>query len=416
MNCPVCPTKDIPNNVLVCPNCQTDLGPILRVRELGDSEYNEALRLYEHGAIDTALQHAAAALTAKADFVLAKKLMGKLLMHKGQIAEARFQWDEAKALAPDDSEIDGLLSTAAAATRRRNMRQLIVIAACVIVLIAGVSLLVLRPIRLLTQQLAKANGALAKSELYRNTHSRLDSDFSGIQVELEKSKIAVIKSQQIMEAYRMTHSHTDKEFENTSVMISNLVAQVTGVHYDISNRFAGQTLAQATIPETSNVRQAKVDKTVMPGQPIANADGVNPVLNEQLPTLNSITASGVTISNAASGISVYFDKGIFLRGTLLRPGAKDILTSLGRQLKDFPRNSVLEINGYSAEKPIFSSAVTLGRKRATIVADFLCDSCGFAAQNIAIRGMSLENLPFPNKTLDSKAKNQTVVIRIYKHD
>jgi hypothetical protein len=43
MDCPVCPKRDIEDGQLYCPNCKTDLAPLLRTRELPVLIFNQAL-------------------------------------------------------------------------------------------------------------------------------------------------------------------------------------------------------------------------------------------------------------------------------------------------------------------------------------------------------------------------------------
>jgi len=43
MDCPVCPKRDIEDGQLYCPNCKTDLAPLLRTRELPVLVFNQAL-------------------------------------------------------------------------------------------------------------------------------------------------------------------------------------------------------------------------------------------------------------------------------------------------------------------------------------------------------------------------------------
>lgn len=436
MNCPVCPTQNIPNDATACPNCKTDLTPILRVKELADAEYNEALGLLENGAVDEAMRHAAAALSMNGDSVSARKLMGKLLVDSGQFSGARSQLQQAKRLAPADPEIASLLSEANHAAMRKKL-QVVVMAVAFLIFIAATFLLAYRLIR----SSDRLNAIAAKFdtlELYRGTHRYSDSDFRQLQSDLEKSKAAQAESQQRLEDYRTVHRVSDKEYKSITDTLPPLSNQIARLRGDLTNLVTEYISLRAALGQQQDrymqlARQQTEDlirhQASLTDQVAAtlttNALFRNAYQSSEGPHVAAktggdsrspvieISVPGIIVTTQASSLVLCFETGLFSRGTLFRPGARETLATLGRRLESHAEHIFLEIEGFTDEKPLFVDAVSLARKRASAVADFLCGSCGLSAQQMAIRGMGLKNLPYPNDSLEQQVKNRTVVIRIW---
>ena len=165
MKCPVCPQSDIPDGAAECPSCGTDLLPIQRVRELAKGRFNEAVRLVDIGAFDSACARLAAAIVEDNSFVQARTLLGKLLWRLGQADAAVRQWQQATALAPEDEEIRGLLDEARRAKRRGRARRVTLVAAVAFGVIAALAATVMLA-RLLSQtQTSAAETAAAVKQL-----------------------------------------------------------------------------------------------------------------------------------------------------------------------------------------------------------------------------------------------------------
>jgi len=153
MKCPVCPRSDIPDDEIVCPNCGVDLIPLRRAHELGMDNYNEALRLERVGATDIAIRCVGAALAMNEQFVPAQTLLGKLLWKKGYLREALGQWQQAAALAPDDTEISSLLSAAQRQIQRRRAGRIVALAGIAILALCLIITVVVLPLRVTSHRL-----------------------------------------------------------------------------------------------------------------------------------------------------------------------------------------------------------------------------------------------------------------------
>lgn len=142
MNCPVCDKGDLAEDCGCCPICNTDLKPLLRVRQLHLAEFAEALRLFELGALDNAAHHATASLALNVRFVPALILLGKLLWRKGLAQEAMDRWEEAARLSPGDVTLQALLQDSRQLLKaRKTRRKLLWFAGCfglVSALLAGI--------------------------------------------------------------------------------------------------------------------------------------------------------------------------------------------------------------------------------------------------------------------------------------
>lgn len=100
IDCPACPRTSLPEDTLVCPNCGVDLAPILRIRQLGHSYFNDSLRLIEAGDLASALQRIECAVSIDGDSADARVLKGKILWKLGRHDDARNQWRGVKITDP----------------------------------------------------------------------------------------------------------------------------------------------------------------------------------------------------------------------------------------------------------------------------------------------------------------------------
>lgn len=123
INCPVCPTENIPDDIKTCPGCGTDLSPILRVRELSRAFYQEAIELANKGATDIAIQKVLSSLGLNEQQVDARILLGKLYWKKGQFREAINNWTYVTALSPENQAAKTLLAKARQKSLTRSIRK-----------------------------------------------------------------------------------------------------------------------------------------------------------------------------------------------------------------------------------------------------------------------------------------------------
>jgi hypothetical protein len=123
LDCPVCPRGALPAGTLVCPNCETALTPLWRLRELGTRYYNDGLDAARRGDAEAAIRKLCCALELGADEISTRLLLGKLLWRTGQREQAAAHWRAVEFAAPDRAECRPLLRMA---QRARQLRRLAV--------------------------------------------------------------------------------------------------------------------------------------------------------------------------------------------------------------------------------------------------------------------------------------------------
>jgi flagellar motor protein MotB len=441
---------------------------------LSAAECDEALRLFESGAYDAAVQHTAACLSLDGDSVPARKLMGRLLLRKGEVAEARSHWEQAKALAPDDADVRDLLSGLATTERRRKLLWAVGVAGCLLVIVSSGFLLFFQPLHFLSSQLGQVKGKLEDLQLYQRTHTKSDSNVERVATELSNTKASESDLRQRFEEYRMTHRLSDKNLETFSQTISNLSAHVAGTRNDYTNllaehravnsRFddlarnytnvvldlkelvpASVAARTADLASSAQLDQAQTQITQLQQQlkrllnehtALTNQlveaiksttrwadtlksdiqNGIQPRLTPSIPLSSPPTVNlcvpGITVTTQMQSLVVFFDSGLFQRGTLLRSGAKDCLIAIGKQLEAFSAHISVEIVGHTDESPTFSDDIMIGQKRALIVAELFRIKCQVPARILTTRSLGLADLPFSNDTPQNRARNRTVVLRI----
>ncbi|HYG57949.1 MAG TPA: hypothetical protein VD902_07780 [Symbiobacteriaceae bacterium] len=255
MDCPVCPRVDIPDDASVCPSCGVDLTPLLRVKELGAAEYNEALRLAEAGAADAAMGKAAAALALDHSLVPARVLLGKLLWNQGQARAALAQWQQAAGVAQADPEIRALVEAATHTVRRERLARVAgpAAAALLVLVLAAVAFLPYRAFANRLDGLAgQFGGEVVKAQAsvkdlaeelaaYRAAHSHTDAEYAEAvarealrkqEAEAERAAAAALSSE--LAAYQASHSHSNEAYDQAWAEVAALRRQVEELQRTVS--------------------------------------------------------------------------------------------------------------------------------------------------------------------------------------
>src|SRR5437667_3953182 len=103
LDCPVCPTKNITEET--CPQCGTDLGPLIRVGELPKLYFQDALQLLEEGDTTDVVQQLNVVVSMRPDFTEAHLRLAEVYTGRGWFEAAIEQLDRAAELDPGRNEI-----------------------------------------------------------------------------------------------------------------------------------------------------------------------------------------------------------------------------------------------------------------------------------------------------------------------
>ncbi len=123
-------------------------------------------------------------------------------------------------------------------------------------------------------------------------------------------------------------------------------------------------------------------------QPLATSQGSESAAGQ--PAIEkSIDVRGVTAIKDPNGMTLSFDDGLFHHGVILKPGAREKLRELGRQLQWYVGNSAIQIIGMTDDSPMprqarYRDNVSLGMSRARFVYDYLRLICGLDSRNFVI--------------------------------
>lgn len=204
LKCPVCPYHDIDPDAEKCPQCNTDLRPLQRVRSLARRFYNDALRAHERGDAEAAIAAAEASLAVGPECPQALILLGKLRWARGECDAALDRWRRALALSPGDAKIAGLIAEARERMRRRSVRR----TALWLSSVAGAILL------LVGLTLVPASAA-------RRREFRTREGFEG---QLDSSRAGLAASARMFEAYRSRFTHSDSELAQLAARADSAAA------------------------------------------------------------------------------------------------------------------------------------------------------------------------------------------------
>ena len=88
--CPVCGWKPITGSI--CPNCNSDLAPVLRALEEPRLRYQEGVHALEQGRLDEAVEILSSAMAEDPRLVEARVALGQVYSRKGWPREAITQY------------------------------------------------------------------------------------------------------------------------------------------------------------------------------------------------------------------------------------------------------------------------------------------------------------------------------------
>jgi flagellar motor protein MotB len=132
-----------------------------------------------------------------------------------------------------------------------------------------------------------------------------------------------------------------------------------------------------------------------------------------------ISVAGVKTEseNEPNALRVTFDDGLFARGAVLTPTARQRLKELGLQLKDYADTGSITIIGITDDSSVpldsrYKDNATLGMERARAVYDYLRTTAGLGAYMFTISSHGAQDPPYPNDTLANRTRNRTVMLRI----
>ena len=102
LDCPVCPKTNIEDSK--CPQCKTDLTPLLRLRELPETYYTEGVTLAEQGQLDEAIEKFSTAISLNPHSAAPYVALGNIYVRKDLFDEAIFQYQRALEINPENSD------------------------------------------------------------------------------------------------------------------------------------------------------------------------------------------------------------------------------------------------------------------------------------------------------------------------
>jgi type VI secretion system protein ImpK len=128
---------------------------------------------------------------------------------------------------------------------------------------------------------------------------------------------------------------------------------------------------------------------------------------------------GASVHQDGSDLVLSFAKGLFHRGTRLRPEARQSLASLARQLEPWAGRVRVSVVGYSDDELLPAGApypdnAALALARGATVIEQLRASAALPAGMFSLQGLGEIGTPYPNNTAENRARNRTVMIRFFK--
>jgi flagellar motor protein MotB len=130
-----------------------------------------------------------------------------------------------------------------------------------------------------------------------------------------------------------------------------------------------------------------------------------------------LDVAGTTQSKDTNAVLVEFNEGLFARGTILKPDARERLAQLGSKLKSRADNISIEIIGLTDDLPVpfnsrYKDNIVLGMERARVVYDYLRNSAGLGSQTLTIGSLGEQTVDGSKITPARRAKRRTVIFRI----
>lgn len=126
MDCPVCPRRDIEEDQLYCPNCKTDLTPLLRTRELPLFVFNLALAHLQppNANVEQAKSHLLLSIQLCPRLVEPRVVLGKLYAQQRNYLLALAQLRKAQKVDPTNEEVQQCISAIAERLGGRDAQDL----------------------------------------------------------------------------------------------------------------------------------------------------------------------------------------------------------------------------------------------------------------------------------------------------
>jgi nucleoid-associated protein YgaU len=103
MNCPVCERANITESQ--CPQCGTDLKPLLRLGELSHLYYDEGLKLIDENKLDDAVEVLSTAASINSKTAEPYVALAKVYQQRGLLQAALTQLEKALTIAPQNEKI-----------------------------------------------------------------------------------------------------------------------------------------------------------------------------------------------------------------------------------------------------------------------------------------------------------------------
>ncbi len=143
----------------------------------------------------------------------------------------------------------------------------------------------------------------------------------------------------------------------------------------------------------------------------------NPQAKVPAPPEIQVTTPGVMVRDEGPNRILVFDDGLFEAGLRLRPGAKQQLAELGRELAPYSRNVTLTVYGHADNLLVkdsrrYSDNLALGLQRAAYVAELLRRDCGLPPAMLRVAGRGEQLAPYPMAGEADRRRNRTVVIEV----
>ena len=131
----------------------------------------------------------------------------------------------------------------------------------------------------------------------------------------------------------------------------------------------------------------------------------------------AINVPGVSVRNQQNSIIVQFEEGLFRFAARLKPEAKDVLSTLGLQLKPYAGRIAVSVTGCTDLKPIpdgwiYPDKAALGMARAVAVVNHLRSKTGLLPSMFTLKSAGDASAPYPNDTKANMLRNRTVIISI----
>jgi flagellar motor protein MotB len=128
---------------------------------------------------------------------------------------------------------------------------------------------------------------------------------------------------------------------------------------------------------------------------------------------------GVFITAKPNETIITFTEGLFVKGIILKPEAKTLLTALGRQLEPYIENiSKIDVIGHTDSiqvhaRSVYRDNIALGRDRANIVIEHLRLNTNLPFSIFYACSFGESMTLYDNDTPDNRSRNRTVVIRVH---